>query len=128
MAFTTRGDVFGGCFRVAVTKQCGWFDDPNLFIFSFESRGRCVTPQNFDVDEYNKDRSAVRFYKDEAEGYFVAFICGYGDSGGFYLGNEKSSTFCDNVSFGFAGIGDTTLTGMNYVNFTCYRLVAIPLE
>ena len=40
VGFTTDGDVFGGFHNVAVTEQAFWFDDPNIFVFSFESHGR----------------------------------------------------------------------------------------
>ena len=44
--FTTDGDVFGGFYNVAVIEE-EHFNDPNLFSFSFESHGRCATPQRF---------------------------------------------------------------------------------
>ena len=40
VCFTADGDVCGGFYSVAVTKLKEGFDDPNLFIFSFESHGR----------------------------------------------------------------------------------------
>ena len=47
VATTTEGDVFGGFSSVAVTEHNKLFFDPNTFIFSFESHGRCKTPQRF---------------------------------------------------------------------------------
>ena len=43
VATTTEGDVFGGFYTVAVTEQDEFFWDPDMFIFSFESHGRCKT-------------------------------------------------------------------------------------
>ena len=47
VGFTTDGDVFGGFYSVAVTEQDEFLYDPNMFIFSFETHGRCNTPQKF---------------------------------------------------------------------------------
>ena len=47
----------------------------------------------------------------------------------FCLGNEKSNTFCQDLSQGFDGIADNTLTGKsNREKYACSRLVAIQLE
>ena len=51
IGFTTDGDVFGGFYSVAVEMQEMQFFDPNMFVFSFESHGRCETPQMFIVKE-----------------------------------------------------------------------------
>ena len=124
---TTAGDVFGGFYSVAVTKQDRYFKDPNMFAFSFESHGRCKTPQRFGVKKENKGDAVVNFYKDDFPGRFVEF---YGGGGGcFYLGNERSRTYCIDVSDAFEGLENTTLTGMkNSENFTCCHLVAIQLK
>ena len=86
IATTTDGDVFGGFYSVAVTEQWEDFQDPSMFIFSFESHGRCRTPQRFVVKEKWKSRACMRFFKDNCNGWFVRF-----DSGGgwFYLGYER---------------------------------------
>ena len=128
VGFTTDGDVFGGFYNVAVTEQNRYFFDPNMFIFSFESHGRCETPKRFDVKAEERGKRYVRFYKDNSNGRFVD-IGGF--AGCFYLGNEKSRTWCYNLSYGYEGIEDTTLTGKpnGYPNFHhCTRIVAIQLE
>ena len=132
VGFTTDGDVFGGFYRMSITEQCWEFHDRNMFIFSFESHGRCMTPQRFDVKEgMGKRYSVVIFYKDdEYHGWFVKFD---GYTGGFFLGNEKSDTYCINLSQGFEGIEDTTLTGKNRAcgkgpYHHCARLIAVQLE
>ena len=53
---TPKGDVFGGFYSVAVTKQDSEFFDPNIFAFSFESHGRCETPLRFGVRKSGKRR------------------------------------------------------------------------
>ena len=70
--------------------------------------------------------AGVGFYKDDSDGLFVDFWVD--GAGGFFLGNEKSETWCVDLSDGFEGIEDTTLTGTNREKFTCTRLVAIQLE
>ena len=131
VGFTTDGDVFGGFYGVAVTEQWRWFNDPNMFIFSFESHGRCTTPQRFPVKEKFKenDDALVYFYKNDDIG-FVRF--GVDNVGGFRLGDERSMSFCKNVSCAFEGLEDTTLTGKTGLNTEdehhCSRLVALQLE
>ena len=125
IATTTDGDVFGGFFNVAVTEQDEFFMDPNIFIFSFESHGRCETPKKFILKAEVRRYKFVYFFNDVPSGWFVN-IGGY--PGYFYLGNEKSGTFCYDLSREFEGIGDNTLTGNNRENFTCTRIVAIQLS
>ena len=130
VGFTTDGDVFGVFYSVAVTEQGKDFDDRNIFAFSFESHGRCETPQRFVVKKGLKEMVNVYFFKTAPYG-FVDF--GVAGLGGFWLGNERSNSFCTDLSDGFAGIKDTTLTGQNgtYPDgpfHHCARLVAIQLE
>ena len=132
VGFTTDGDVFGGFYSVAVTKQIQDFYDPDIFAFSFESHWRCMTPQRFVVKQ-EKKKATVRFFRKNNEYGFVGFwVVG---TSWFSLGNERSKSFCDNVSRAFEGLENTTLTGQN--NNTngsvppfhhCSRLVAIQLE
>ena len=134
IGFTTDGDVFGGFYSVAVQEQGFFFDDPNIFAFSFQSHGRCKTPQQFVPMEELKKYASVLFFKNGSRG-FVRF-CVH-DRGGFRLGNEKSCTCCQNISRAFEGVKDTTLTGKNNTNFNalwgespnhfCARLVAVQL-
>ena len=127
IATTTDGDVFGGFYSVAVKEQDEFFYDPDIFIFSFESRGRCTKPQRFDVRKKAKADACVAFFNEnDSDGCFVDFDGGCGE---LLLGNEKSNTWCSNLSDCFEGLEDTTLTGTNRPEkFTCCRLVAIQLE
>ena len=129
VGFTTDGDVFGGFYSVAVTEQDEPFFDPYIFAFSFESHGRCMTPPRFVVKKGLKENASVMF-KNSSYGFVVFWV---GDAGWFYLGNEKSYSYCRNLSDAFEGLDDTTLTGKNgrwkegpYNH--CTRLVAIQLE
>ena len=129
VGFTTDGDVFGGFYRVAVTKQGKSFFDQTIFAFSFESNGRCETPQRFAVKERLKEEAYVEFYKN----HWIGFVW-FGVSGGgrFTLGNERSDSGCYNMSRCFEGLEDTTLTGKNGLHSEdehhCARLVAVQLE
>ena len=129
VGFTTDGDVFGGFYSVAVTEQMKWFYDPNVFIFSFESHGRCTTPQRFVVKERAKDKVNL-FFKNNTNWGFLWF--GVDGAGNFTLGNERIDSTCVDLSRCFEGLEDTTLTGNNgtwqgpYHHYI--RLVAIRLE
>ena len=130
VGFTTDGDVFGGFYSVAVTKQRLCFRDPNIFAFSFESHGRCETPQRFLVKEGLKEKAFMCFNKDDWSGFvdfWVDVLCN------FCLGNERSKSCCANMSRAFEGLEGTTLTGKKGTNYRglfhhCTRLVAIQLE
>ena len=85
-----------------------------------------------DEEKEGKKKDAyVKFWENDING-FVTF----GDDfcGGFYLGNERSDSYCADLSRGFEGLEDTTLTGKNWErpNFGeyhhCTRLVAIQFE
>ena len=126
IGFTKDGDVFGGFSSVAVTEQWRYFYDPTMFVFSFESHGRCETPQRFAVKEEHKHKKFVCFCCQSMGNVSVNFG---GDDGYFYLGHEKSRTRCCCLSDGFEGIKNTTLTGKkNCDRFTCTRVVAVHLE
>ena len=132
IGFTTEGDVFGAFYSRAVTQQDVLFYDSDIFAFSFESHGRCMTPQRFVLREEFKRDVLVQFCKNHWSGFFCF---GYGHVGGgsFWLGDERSYCYCFNLSRVFEGIQDTTLTGKNggcrkgpYLH--CTRLVAIQFE
>ena len=131
IGFTTDGDVCGGFYSVAVTKQEKLFYDPSIFAFSFESHGRCETPQRFAVKESLKGKANVEFFWNNSSLGFVRFwVEGVGC---FWLGNERSYTCFSSLSDAFEGLEDTTLTGQtvdwieNGPNH-CARLVAVQLE
>ena len=131
VGFTTDGDVFGGFYGVAVTKQDEWFNDPTSFVFSFESHGRCATPQKFVVREGLRRHLGVYFWKNDNRGFVGFWVDG---SYGFFLGNESSRSYCYRTSQGLEGLEDTTLTGKNSPNHFngpyhhCTRLVAVQLS
>ena len=130
IGFTTDGDVFGGFYTVAVTEQNRDFYDPTVFAFSFESHGRCMTPQRFAVKKGLKGYAVVGLYKYDRNGFVEFWVYGAGE---FYLGNEKSESYCAFVSDAFEGLENTTLTGKNGTRdkgpyHHCTRLVAIQFE
>ena len=124
VGFTTDGDVFGGFHSVAVVKQNQQFIDPSIFAFSFESHGRCATPQRFEVKEAKKTQGVVQYCKNFANGHVWFGVYG---TGCFWLGNESSGSDCWNVSGAFDGAEDTTLSGKNGIH-RCQRLVAFQLS
>ena len=125
VAFTADGDVFGGFDSVAVTEQGKAFKDPDMFVFSFESHGRCETPKRFAVKEDKRRYKSVRYFKGNTNG----FVDVGGSAGSFILGNEGTYTNCYELSRGFEGIEDNTLTGNTFPqNFTCTRIVAVHLN
>ena len=131
IGFTTDGDVFGFYFNVVVTEQNEEFHDPNTFVFSFESHGRCMTPQRFVVKEGRKHMVTVRFCKNNEFGFVDFWVVG--TSVGFYLGDESSNSWCFGLSSACEGIQDTTLTGTSdtWVHgpyHHCIRLVAVQLS
>ena len=107
ISFTTDGDVFGGYHSVAVTKQSEEFYDPTIFAFSFESHGRCMTPQRFMVHERSREKGYA-YYRNGSSG-FASFQVG--EVGCFWLGNEKSDSYCWWLSRMFDGLDDTTFSG-----------------
>ena len=130
VGFTTDGDVFGGFYSVAVTKQDEDFKDPIIFAFSFESHGRCETPQRFVLKKWQMGWASVFFWKNNKYGFVWFGATGGGD---FCLGNESSNSFCCAVSRAFKGLKNTTLTGKNGTWYEgpfhhCIRLVVVRLE
>ena len=91
-----------------------------------------MTPQRFAVKRKLKEKAFVKFSKNDSNGFVRFWV--YGGVGGFWLGNERSESYCWNVSDAFVGIENTTLTGQNNTNCLnppyhhCTRLVAIQLE
>ena len=129
IGFTTDGDVFGGFYSVAVTEQDEWFYDQTIFAFSFESHGRCKTPQGFDLAEGVRDISCLAFMSNSPRGFVQ--IGAYG-GGCFSLGNEQSDTFCFALSSIFKRLDDQTLSGQSSFYHRgpfhhCTRLVAVYL-
>ena len=130
VGITTDGDVFGGFYSLVVWYQDQTVYDPNIFAFSFESHGRCETPQRFVVKEWFEDRAVVCFYKGHIHGFVVFWVSGA--YCGFFLGNENLGSLCANMSTGFEGLEDTTLSGQSGVQsgpfHHCTRLIAIHLS
>ena len=127
--FTTDGDVFGAYTSVGVKQKWITQHDPDIFIFSFESHGRCMTPQRFFVNKENRDRAQFMFpSRGTRRGDFLRFeahSCG----SCLMVGGDNSCTVCYSLSTGFDGIDDTTLAGVRVKSHKhhCTRLVAVHL-
>ena len=125
VVFTADGSVFGGFYTVAVTEQKKNFFDPDMFVFSFESHGRCKTPQRFAVKADVKSDKYVYFFNEPSHRKVVNIG---GRSGCVYVGTVKTDTYCVDLSRGFEGLEDSTLSGkLTYGQFVCARLVAVHL-
>ena len=128
---STDGDVFGVFYNVAVDKEDDVFMDPNMFVFSFESHGRCDVPQRFVLKEWMKYRACVSFLKLEEKSDF--FFCVF-DQSALQIANETTIGYCYNLSKGFSGLSDSTLTGRTWKSRECHngfwfsRLIALHLS
>ena len=125
---TADGDVFGAFFSCAVKFREEHFQDPNIFAFSFESHGRCATPQRFGLKPERAQRAIVSFCNYSSMGWF-AWV-GVFSEGAFHFGNEKSRPRCWNLSRIFEGMGDCTLSGKTWrgrddEGYRCTRLIAV---
>ena len=127
VALTTNGDVFGGFYSIAVKCQHWMKPDTNVFAF-FESHGRCVTPQRFDVKQWMRDRdTASTNMRSSLLGIvmFTAFPEGW-----FGLGDDKQPIRCVHLSQAFEGLKDTTPTGTDSDPMAnrCACLIAVQLS
>ena len=129
IGFTTDGDVFGVFDNIPLDTQKPWLYDQHIFVFSFESHGRCATPQRFPVKKSLRNKAGVGVWKNP--GRFVQVWVG--DAGCFYLGDERGPSYCWDLGHVFEGLEDTTLTGQNNTDHTrppyhhCSRLVVVQL-
>ena len=89
-----------------------------------------MTPRQFVLKENVKSEASVLFRTNCRDGVVHFWVSG---CGGFWLGDGRSDSFCHNVSCGFEGIDDTTLTGQTGCwedgpHHHCARLVAVRLS
>ena len=128
VGFTTGGDVFGGFYSVGVERLDESFYDPNIFAFSFFSHWRCETPRKFPVYRDVATMPRVLFFRDYDYGFVLFGVCG---RGAFYLGNERSKSYCEAIGDVFKGLRNTTFTGMNGTRNGFHhntRLIAVQLS
>ena len=128
VGFTADGDVFGAFHGPAATRFGRNVYDPSMFLFSFESHGRCPTPQRFFPQRCFQNVACVKYVRNCGCG-FVEFLSG---PSRVWLGNGDMRTASTNAGFGFDGLSHTTLTGANHVDddefFLCVRVMAFQLE
>ena len=131
---TTAGDVFGGFYSVAMTRE-DVIKDPNAFVFSFKSHGRCRVPQRFVVKNKRKEGFAVALF--EQDGVWTLAI-GLGSFPipvfGFVSSGIRPFCVCHKMSKTFEGIQETTLMGDERCLkdvlgvCVCSHLMAVALE
>ena len=122
------GDVIGAAFSLPIPRSDEMVYDPSMFAFSFQSSGRCLTPQRFLVYPDWRHESCLQLYADDKRGFFQFWVwlksC-------FWLGNETSNCFNFNMANMFENLDDLTLTGMNYdfepPFYHCARLMVVQL-
>ena len=125
IAITSDGYVFGGYYSTPALRQEERLNDPNMFLFSLESHGRCATPKQFPVKHKQMFNVYTYYFKSNAPGAFVYFGT---VQGGVFLGNEQSRSYASRASAGFSGIENKVLGGTpDWTPFTCTRLLAVQL-
>ena len=123
------GDVFGAAFSLPIPQSDEMVYDPSMFAFSFQSNGRCLTPQRFLVCPEWRHESCLQFYANDKRGFFQFWVwlksC-------FWLGCETSNCFNFNLDNCFETLEERTLTGMNYdcepPFYHCARLMVVQLH
>ena len=107
---TNENDVFGAFLSVEAPRSERRIDDPNLFLFSFESHARCQTPQRFPLKEEWKTKSGYWLMDHERDGFFHV---GAGRNGFIWFGNDRSESWCRDLSVVFEGLDDLALCAIN---------------
>ena len=73
VVFTDGGDVFGVYSAVAARTEEVPFEDPDMFVFLFQSRWRRGTMKRFLATEEGRQDYFVLFLPDNSNGVFVQF-------------------------------------------------------
>ena len=126
--FTDEGDVFGVYSNVGARSEEVPFEDPDMFIFSFQSHWIWGTPKRFLATEEGRQDLFVLFLPDNSNGVFVQFASHRRNDllPLALLGHEKSRTRCDGVWY-----SEQHLRGYLHAEedrFSCARVVAVQLE
>ena len=125
IAFTSEGDIFGVSLRSPLPSGVRQVQDWNIFVFSFESHGRCETPKMFRPEPNRMGMTFMTFMNDENEFFHTHVRM----RGGLAFGNERCATKSWGMSQAFVGLEDTTLTGKgDNERYTCTRLIAVQLS
>ena len=107
VGMTSKDDVFGVFFGAPVDTPGKAPFDPSHFIFSFQSNGRCVTPQRWFV----KARAQASFFSV----WFSSSECGFLRVGDFaaklFFGNSRSKCFAYKTGNVYDGLDNAALTG-----------------
>ena len=127
VGFTSRDDVFGAFHSVAVAERDREVKDPTVFVFSFESHGRCATPKMFTLNPVVKWKEAVCLCtggRDGSHGFLKVSNPQAGCE--VFLGTPKHQTCCHDTRKCFEGLDDTTLT--RSVFYRCTRVLAVQMD
>ena len=124
VAVTTDGDVLGAFFSGALTGPDVACPDASVFVFSFESHGRCMTPQRFVLKPSAVEHASVRLLP--APGVGVEFL--FSERASLLLSDDQTPSTTSSLSEAFDGLEDETLVGANATPFRCSRLIGMHLH
>ena len=135
---TSEGDVFGFYTAGPVVKQHVRAYDPEMFVFSLESHGRCMTPQRFFARANAKKDAFVEFcervdYSDEVdEEYVTKDFAKFGTDGSLNdgvvsFGDDRLPIFDFGLDKGIEGVGVNALIGTS-LRCTTTRIVVIQFD
>ena len=111
IVITAGGDVFG----VYYEKPLGGLDiqvnDPSIFMFSFESHGRCAKVKRFALKSYRADDAFVMLHRNSRRIFTVG--CGHAE---LSLYDTRTTSYTNNLSWMFWDMDNRTLTGHDGMN------------
>ena len=123
LCWTEDGDAFGVMFTEPVEGKC--VSRHPFSVCSFESHGRCITPQRFSMNPARVDQCEVQLRQDRNG---ICLLCRSGDASLLLQDGRRMSR---GVGLGrlFSGMEDTTLVGLSRgAPFRCVRLVVVHLH
>ena len=123
---TADGDVFGLFHTVPVTEDEHTYIDPALFVFSFESHGRCMTPQRFVVKRGMGDAAYLQYWRNNPDEWFVQVGVRY--EGYVLVGSEAARTPAVELGLAFEGLDSAALTGHEDGEHVSVRVIAVCLS
>ena len=116
VGITQNNDVFGAYLNVTIDRIsfCSFYDDPDHFIFSFNTNGRCRTPRRWFVKESRRHETNGLIFSGNPAGY-VKIGC---PAGYIYMGPTRADAYSWNVKLCYDRIDDDTLTGVANVDWS----------
>ncbi|BFU26166.1 trichohyalin, putative [Entamoeba histolytica] len=115
-----EGNKFGGYVNSKIDED-EWINDSKSFLFSLESNGRIDGMKKFDIEE-----PGHAFYLHNQSNNWL-FVFGLDDIE-VYKENDKTLSYCKQLSFEYEGISNA-LCGNEWPNrFTTYRIIVIEMK